>query len=190
MPPLSKGHVTNSFTAHAGLGRASFKGQQIHAGHPSSDNGGSLVRDVLGAGDRQQWQLSKRSYRSVSGEKQDFDEGSLRREYSFGDVQRACGIEQKMCVYTHVCIYVCVCMRVCEEDRVAGEGSLRLCLTETEGQSMPKKHFRVFSRDQMLSCQLFLRQAMIAVCSDKKFGIQRSSVRCRRQRRNLWLKLD
>lgn len=62
-------------------------------------------------------------------------------------------------VCTHVCGYGCACtgcVCVCEEDSVAREVSLRLVPYKDGGtQSTPKQHFRVLSRDQMLSCQLF-----------------------------------
>lgn len=59
-------------------------------------------------------------------------------------------------VCTHMCAYGCACTGVCEEDSVVREVSLRLVPYKDGGtQSTSKKHFRVPSRDQMLSCQLF-----------------------------------
>lgn len=89
-------------------------------------------------------------------EKRGFDEGS-GESVALGCATCLWRWIERVCV--HTCADMVVRVRgvcVCEKDSVAREVSLRLVPYKDGGtQSTPKQHFRVLSRDQMLSCQLF-----------------------------------
>ena len=94
-----------------------------------------------------------------------------------------------VCVPKHADMRVCI-GGVCEQDRVVRGLSLRLVLSKDRGTSLWQRSTVECFLDVRCFPVSFLRQAMIAACSDKKFGIQRSYLCCLRHRRNLWVKLD
>lgn len=96
-----------------------------------------------------------------------------------------------VCVCTHACRYVGVCIGGgCEEGRVMTEVSLRMVLCKDSGTSLGQRNILECFLGIRCFCVSFLKQTMIAACSDKKFGIQRSYICCLRHRRNLWVKMD